>query len=60
MRTTWDLPNIFNEGVYFIEPAILSDTGETLQWWDDALTFRVTNPGSTPYQVAPKIKLSIK
>ena len=60
LRTTWDLPNIFNEGVYFIEPAILSDTGETLQWWDDALTFRVTNPGSTPYQVAPKIKLSIK
>lgn len=60
VKTVWELPNIFNEGIYFIEPAIISDTSETLQWWDDAASFRIVNPTSTPYQVAPEINLTIK
>lgn len=59
IKTTWKFPNIFNEGRLFIEPAVLADNGETLQWWDDASSFRVVNPEKTPYQVAPKASLEV-
>ena len=53
---TWEIPNIFNEGQYFIDPAIISgSTRQTLQWWNDAVTFKVINQESSPYQVGPKI-----
>lgn len=54
---TWSFPNIFNEGDYYIEPAILSGTTkQTLQWWNEALKFTVVNNQSSPYQVSPTIK----
>ena len=56
---TWSFPNIFNEGKYSIEPAVLSGSnGATLQWWDDAISFRVINEKSTPYPVTPEISVS--
>lgn len=61
MVFTWEIPNIFNQGKYTIDPAILSDTStDTLQWWDDAMSFRIINPHSTPHPVTPPIKLKIK
>jgi len=61
IRTEWTFPNIFNQGIYTIEPAVLSGTNRaTLQWWDDAVSFRVENLRSNPYPVAPDIKISIK
>jgi ABC-2 type transport system ATP-binding protein len=61
MRTEWTFPNIFNQGVYTIEPAVLSGTNRaTLQWWDDAISFRVENEKSNPYPVAPEIKISLR
>lgn len=57
---TWIIPNIFNQGKYTVEPAILSaTTTNTLQWWDDAMAFRVINEASTPYPVSPNIVLKI-
>jgi ABC-2 type transport system ATP-binding protein len=56
--TTWKVPNIFNEGIYFIEPAVISGTSrQTLQWWNDAISFRVINSKSSPHQVAPDISV---
>ena len=56
---TWTFPNILNEGSYVVEPAVLSgENGETLQWWDEALTFKVINEQSTPYPVTPDIKVT--
>jgi ABC-2 type transport system ATP-binding protein len=56
----WSFPNIFNEGVYTIDPAVLSGSNNTtLQWWDEAISFRVINEKSTPYPVTPQIDISI-
>jgi len=61
VTTTWTFPNIFNEGKYTVEPAVLSGSnGVTLQWWDEAITFRVINEKSTPYPVTPEIFFTIK
>jgi ABC-2 type transport system ATP-binding protein len=60
MKITWTFPNIFNQGGYSIDPAVLSaENGETLQWWDEAITFSVINEKSTPYPVTPNIKVHI-
>jgi ABC-2 type transport system ATP-binding protein len=56
----WEIPNVFNSGTYFIEPAILSaSNNDTLQWWDEAESFEVTNDKSTPYVVAPDISVEL-
>jgi ABC-2 type transport system ATP-binding protein len=61
IRTTWTVPQVFNDGEYFVEPAILSSsTRQTLQWWEDAVGFRVTNEESVPYPVALDIRLEVK
>lgn len=60
MTITWTFPNIFNQGSYTIDPAILSaENGETLQWWDEATSFSILNEKSTPYPVAPAIDVKI-
>lgn len=56
----WSVPNIFNAGKYTIDPAVLSaSNGDTLQWWDEAGSFRVVNSKSTPYPVTPPIAIEI-
>jgi ABC-2 type transport system ATP-binding protein len=60
IKTTWVVPNIFNEGRYFVEPAVISASSQqTLQWWNDATSFRVINESKTPYVVAPRITLKV-
>jgi ABC-2 type transport system ATP-binding protein len=61
LTVTWVVPNIFNQGKYTVDPAVLSGTtSDTLKWWDDAVTFRVINEKSAPYPVSPNITLNIK
>lgn len=60
LTTSWIVPNIFSQGRYTVEPAVLSGTTtDTLQWWDDAKSFRVINEENTPYPVSPRIDLVI-
>ncbi len=57
----WTVPNIFNEGRFIIEPALVDGaTMEVAQWWNDAREFRVMNEQKTPYPVAPKITLTVR
>lgn len=57
LKSEWLIPNIFNEGDFTVEPAIVSaSNNDTLLWWDDAAKFRVTNEQRTPYPVAPRIQ----
>ena len=43
-----------------IDPAVLSSSnGDTLQWWDEAVSFRVVNDNTTPYVVSPKSSVKI-
>jgi ABC-2 type transport system ATP-binding protein len=57
----WSIPNIFNEGVYTIEPSVVTaESGEVCLWWDDAVSFQAKNEENTPYIAGPKITLVIK
>jgi ABC-type Fe3+/spermidine/putrescine transport system ATPase subunit len=58
VRFTWSIPNIFNEGRYTMDFAIIDSTNNDIcQWIDNAISIRVINKSSTPYIVAPKILL---
>ena len=57
----WEIPNIFSDGNYFINVAIVDSSGTvTYDWWDEALKFRVYSEEKTPYPVNPKILVGIK
>ncbi len=56
----WTIPNIFSDGTYLVEPAVLSGSVlETLQWWDNALGFEVSNQYNTPHLTSPEINVKI-
>lgn len=60
VKAMWTLPNIFGAGEYTVEPAVASaSSGELLEWWDDAVRFRVVNEYTTPYVVSPKMVLTV-
>lgn len=57
-KVTWRVPNIFNDGRYYVEPAISqADNMDVCVWWDEASEFSVTNEYRTPYITSPKIEL---
>jgi len=56
----WSFPNIFSKGIYTVDAAILSGSnGDTLQWWNEATSFRVINEKNTPYPVSPRITVKL-
>lgn len=54
----WKFPNIFNEGRYNIELALMYNITQVADWWEDAKSFRVTNDKRTPYIVNPPTQFS--
>ncbi len=60
VQVDWTVPNIFSEGIYFVEPAIVRESDmEVCQWWDTAASFSIINEMKTPYVVSPNIELDI-
>lgn len=60
VHVDWTVPNIFSEGTYFVEPAIVREGDmEVCQWWDMATSFSIINEMKTPYVVSPNIELDI-
>ncbi len=56
-----DDPNIFNEGVHYIDPAVVYKGGtQTADWWEDATRFTVYKKHKTPYIVNPPVQLKVK
>lgn len=56
----WQIPNIFNDGVYYIDPAIVYKGGtQVADWWEEAASFRAVVENSTPYAVNPEVKLTV-
>lgn len=52
----WDVPNIFNDGLHWVEPAIVHNGGlDVCDWWDEATSFTVVREERTPYVVSPTI-----
>jgi len=62
IASKWLVPNIFNDGRYSVEPAVLDDSGkEALVWWNDAIHFDIKNEYSVPvHLISPKIELEVE
>ncbi|PID30391.1 polysaccharide/polyol phosphate ABC transporter ATP-binding protein [Candidatus Saccharibacteria bacterium] len=57
----WSVENVFNSGTYFIDLAVESiQERRIMQWWDQAVSFRVEHQKTTPYLVGPDVKLDVK
>jgi len=57
----WSVPNVFNDGEYFVNAAISHEDAVTQHdWWEDAERFTVYKENRTPYVVNPFIELKIK
>ena len=58
---TWSFENIFNDGNYFIEPAIVYNNGtDTADCWGEAASFEVLKETRTPYPINPEINIKVK
>jgi len=58
-KIQWNIPNIFADGTYILDPSIVLYNGEVCDWWEDALTFDVRKEDHAAYIVAPDIGLEI-
>ncbi len=56
----WKFPNIFNEGRFYVELALMHNTTQVADWWEKATTFTVKNEKRTPYIVNPPTEFSSK
>lgn len=58
---SWKVPNIFNDGKYFVDIAATNQDGITqYDWWEDALGFDVYRDDKTPYAINPPIEIKLK
>ncbi len=57
----WNVPNVFNDGLHWIEPAIVHNGGvDVCDWWEEAASFMVVREERTPYIVSPTIDVVIE
>ena len=56
----WRMLNVFSDGEYMVDPAIVEDDGITVvDWWDDAKRLVIKKNRHIPYPVDPDFKVSI-
>lgn len=56
----WKIPNIFNDGVYFVTIAVSHNDGVTQHdWWDNADSFTIFREDKTPYPINPDAKVEV-
>lgn len=61
IELTWRMPNIFNDGLHYIDPAITYKGGnQVADWWEEAASFRSLRENGNPYIVNPPINLTLK
>ena len=52
----WTIPNVFSDGEYYIDPAIVYKSGsQTADWWEEAASFTVLKEEKTPYIISPEV-----
>jgi ABC-2 type transport system ATP-binding protein len=57
---SWSLPNIFSDGEYYVDPALVYfDEITVYDWWDEAGTFSVNKHRGLPFLIDPGFKLEI-
>lgn len=56
----WRMLNVFSDGEYLLDPAIVESDGITVvDWWDDAKRFVIKKHRRIPYPIDPKFTVSI-
>jgi hypothetical protein len=61
LTLTWKIPNIFNDGNYYIDPAVVYKGGNQVSdWWEEALAFKAVIENPTSYAVNPPIEVSLQ
>lgn len=57
---SWTVPNVFSDGEYTIEPAIVDMDGlEVCDWWEEAARFTILKEDRTPYLITPAVSVDI-
>jgi ABC-2 type transport system ATP-binding protein len=59
MRLSWEMPNLFSQGTYFVNVTAETESLAACDWWEEATTFEVVKDTHTGYVVAPALKLKI-
>lgn len=61
LKVTWQVPNIFSDGEYLVDPSVIYDDGVTVcDWWDEATSFVIKKDRRLPYDIDPGIKVTVK
>jgi ABC-2 type transport system ATP-binding protein len=56
----WTIPNVFSDGEYYFDPAILHEDGVgVIDWWDEAAMIRIKKSRHLPYNMDPGFELVI-
>ncbi|GIF98400.1 hypothetical protein Cci01nite_34940 [Catellatospora citrea] len=57
----WTVPNVFNDGLHWLEPAIVHNGGiDVCDWWEEAASFTVVRKERTPYIISPTIDVVVE
>lgn len=57
----WEYPNVFSDGVHFINVTLHGMHSEAVaDWWEGAAVFSVKREEKSPFPVTPNIKLELK
>ena len=61
VKTVWKVENVFAEGNYLLDTAIVYEGTLTVaDWWDESLQFEISRDRRTPYLVEPEIVIEEK
>jgi ABC-2 type transport system ATP-binding protein len=56
----WELPNILNDGKYYVDPAVVHENNEVCDWWEEACVFEIKKTERTAHLVNPQINLRLE
>lgn len=52
-------PNVFSDGDYTVNVAVVSDAGDVHDWWDEAKTFTAYQATPSNFLVSPPVSVSV-
>ncbi len=59
LEISWQMPNIFEDGDYYVSIAAVHD-GSVSDWWSDCAVFRSLRASKTPFTVSPRLVLNVQ
>ncbi|MCL4357657.1 ABC transporter ATP-binding protein [Patescibacteria group bacterium] len=61
IELVWQVPNILNTGLYYVDLAIQNESYEDVyDWWEEAVQFSVEKREQNPYSIFPQYKLTVQ